>query len=116
MMEMQKKGWMDSIHFMEWMEYFIHKIDIEERLSHNKSHLLILDGYKSNINIDMLMKIRDHYIDIIKFLSLTGHKLKPLDKACFRSLKVAFRTYRDLWNIKNSGRKCKKGDLVKGIR
>ena len=27
MMGMQKKGWMDTKHFMEWMDHFIHKME-----------------------------------------------------------------------------------------
>ena len=30
MMGTQKEGWMDTIHFMEWMDHFIHKLEKEE--------------------------------------------------------------------------------------
>ena len=49
---------------MEWMDHFIHKMENEKRLSQEKKHLLILDGHKSHISIDVLMKARDHYIDM----------------------------------------------------
>ena len=42
---MQKKGWMDTIHFMEWMDHFIHKLESQKILSQEKRHLLILDGH-----------------------------------------------------------------------
>ena len=32
-LEMQKKGWMDTIHFMEWMDQFIHNLKSQEILS-----------------------------------------------------------------------------------
>ena len=112
MMGMQKKGWMDTIHFIEWMDHFIHKLEKEERLSENRRNLLILDGHKLHINMEVLMKAREHCIDMISLPSHTSHELQPLDKACFKPFKVAFRAYRDLWNLTNSGRKCKKENLA----
>ena len=112
MMGMQKKGWMDTIHFMEWMDHFIHKMESEGRLSQEQRHLLILDGHKSHISMDVLLKAKEHHIDMISLPSHTSHHLQPLDIACFRPFKVPFRAYRDLWNIQNSGKKCKKEDLA----
>ena len=60
MMGMQKKGWMDTIHFMEWMEHFIHKMEEEGRLFENRRHLLILDGHKSHISMEVFMKAKEH--------------------------------------------------------
>ena len=112
MMGMQKEGWMDTIHFMEWMDHFIHKMEKEERLSENRRNLLILDGYKSHINMEVLMKAREHCIDMISLPSHTSYELQPFDKAYFRPFKVAFCTYMNLWNLTNSGRKCKKENLA----
>ena len=50
--------------------------------------------------------------DMISLPSHTSHELQPLDKAYFRPFKVAFRTYRVLWSIKNSGSKCRKENLT----
>ena len=112
MMGMQKKGWMDTIHFMEWMDHFIHKMENEGRFFQEQRHLLILDGHKSHISMDVLLKAKEHHIDMISLPSHTSHHLQPLDIACFKPFKVAFRAYRDLWNIKISGKKCKKEDLA----
>ena len=109
MLGMQKKGWMDSTHFMEWMD-FIHKLERKEGLSQSRRHLLELDGHKSHM--DVLIKAKDHGIGMLSLPSHTSHELQPLDKACFRPFKVAFTAYRDLWNIKRSGQKCKKEDLA----
>ena len=106
----QKKEWMDTIHFMEWMDHFIHKMESQER-----RHLLVLGGYKSHMNLEILMKAKHHGIDMISLPSCTSHELQPLDKACFRSFKVAFRAYRNVWLIENNGNKCKKGPSPMGI-
>ena len=92
---MQRKGWIDTIHFIEWMHHFIYKLEREESLSQEKRHLLILDGHKSHISLEVLMTANDHGIDMISLPSHTFHSLQPLDVGCFRPFKVAFRAYRD---------------------
>ena len=76
------------------MDHFIHKMENEGRLSQEQRHLLILDGHKSHISMDVLLKAKEHYIDMISLPSNTSHHLQPLDIACFRPFKVAFRAYR----------------------
>ena len=110
MLGMQKKDWMDSTHFMEWMDHFIHKLEKEEGLSQSRRHLLVLDGHKSDMNLDVLIKTKDHGIDMLSLPLHTSHEFQPLDKACFRPFKVAFKAYKDLSNIKRSGQKCRKED------
>ena len=97
---------------MEWMDHFIHEVESQEKLSKERRLLLILDGHKSHINLEVLIKAKDHGIDMIPLPSHTSHELQPLDKAYFRPFKIAFRAYRDVWLIKNSGNKCKKEDLA----
>ena len=112
MIGMQKKGWMDNFHFMEWMDDFIHKMKADEGLSQSRRHLVILDGHKSHITFEVLLKAKEHSIDMISIPSHTSHGLQPLDKACFRPFEVAFRTYKDLWNLKHHGKKCSKEVLA----
>ena len=97
---------------MEWVDYFIYKLESQEILSQEKRHLLILDGHKSHINLEILLKAKEHGIDMISLPSHTSHELQSLDKACSRPFKVAFRAYRDVWLNKNSGNKFKKEDLA----
>ena len=94
------------------MDHFIHKFEKEESLSQERRHLVILDGHKSHINLKVLMIAKDHGIDMISLPSHTSHSLQSLDIACFRPFKVAFRTYSDLWNLKNHGNNCRKEDLA----
>ena len=91
-----QKRWMDTIHFIKWMDHFIHKMESQKRLSQERRHLLILDGHKSHINLEVLIKAKDHGIDMTFLPSHTSHELQPLDKACFRPFKVAFRAYRNV--------------------
>ena len=75
MLGMQKKVWMDSTHFMEWMDHFIHKLEREEGLFQSRRHLLVLDGHKSHMNLDILIKAKDHGIDMLCLPLHTSHEL-----------------------------------------
>ena len=46
-------------------------------------HLLILDGHKSHVNLEVVEKARRKSIDMITLLSHTSHELQPLDLSCF---------------------------------
>ena len=112
MLGMQKKGWMDSTHFMEWMDFFVHRMIEEGRQPPQERHLVILDGHKSHISLEVLMKAKENGIDMISLPSHTSRELQSLDNACFKPFKVAFRAYRDLWALKHQGQKCRKKDLA----
>ena len=77
----------------------------EDRLSKEKIHLLFLDGHEFHIILDVLVKAKEHGIDMISLPFHTSHKLQFFDKVYFRPFKIAFRAYRDLCNIKNHGSK-----------
>ena len=49
---------------------------------------------------------------MVSLSSHSSHELQSLDKACFKPFKVAFRAYRDIWNLQNHGKKCQKEDLA----
>ena len=87
---------MDSVHFMEWMDHFSHKMKIEARYSQEKRHLLIQDCHKSHISLDVVIKAKEHGIDMITIPNHSSHGLQPFDIAYFRPCMVSFRTYRDL--------------------
>ena len=46
---------MDNTHFMEWMDYFFHRMREERGQLPQKRHLLILDGHKSHISLEVLI-------------------------------------------------------------
>ena len=66
---------MDIIHFMKWIDHFIYKMESEERFFQERRYLLILDGHKSHISLDVLMKAKKHEIDMISLPSHTSHDL-----------------------------------------
>ena len=49
---------------------------------------------------------------MISLPSYTSHTLQPLDVACFKPFKSAFRAYRNKWMQQSNGRKVKKKTLA----
>ena len=50
-------------------------------------------------------------LDIISLPSHTSHALQPLDVACFKSFKIAFKKIRDVWLLTNKNRLVEKQTL-----
>ena len=79
-------------------------------LTFTNRHLLILDGHKAHLTLDILTKAKKNGILIIP--SHISYGLEPLDVACFKSFKVAFRLYKQTWNVKNYGSRVRKQNLA----
>jgi len=41
-----------------------------------------------------------------------SHALQPLDVACFKPFKIAFKAYRDVWTLTNKVKWVEKEDLT----
>ena len=79
MQSMQKKRWMDSFQVMEWMDYFINRMKEKGGVPPIERHLVILDGYKSHVSLEMLQKAKANGIDMVSLSSCTSHELQSLD-------------------------------------
>ena len=58
MWTMQKKGWMDSNLFAQWMEHFIQFLKQKRGLSPTKRYLVVLDGHKSHVTLDVIVNAK----------------------------------------------------------
>ena len=94
------------------MDGLLHK-DIERKkvLSTTSRHLIILYGHKA-LTLEILAKAKDNDLDMVTLPSHTSHGLQPLDVACFKPFKVASRTYKNTWSLKNHGIKVRKENLA----
>ena len=109
---MSKKGWMGNHLFAQWMDHFLNSLITRGDFSPSQRHLLILDGHKSHISLQVLQKARAHGLDMISLPSHTSHALQPLDVACFAPFKKAIRTYWGMWMYQGVGDKVKKEPLA----
>ena len=111
-MAMQEKGYMTSYIFLRWMDHFIQQLEELEDLSPTNRHLIILDGHKSHVTLEVIKKAIAHGVDMISLPSHTSHALQPLDVACFKPFKIAFKAYRNKWMVQNNGGKVEKQTLA----
>ena len=69
-------------------------------------------GHKSHITLKVMIKAKEHGIDLITLPNHISYKLQPLDIACFRPFKQALRGYRNVWTMANPTKKYKIEDFA----
>ena len=111
----QKKSWVDIYQFSKWMDHFIRILREKGNLSITQRHLLVLDGHKAHVTLEVVEKAKANGIDMLILSSHISHGLQPLDVSCFKPFKVAFRAYKSTWYLKNHGVKVRKEDLATWI-
>ena len=109
-MAMQEKGYITSYLFSRLMDHFIEHLEDLQLLSPSNRHLIILDGHKSHLTLKVIQEATEHGVDLISLPSHTSHTLQPLDVACFKPFKSAFKAYRDKFMMETNG-----GKVVKEI-
>lgn len=66
--------------------------------------LLLLDNHVSHLNIEVLNFCKLNGIVLLSFPPHCSHKLQPLDRSVFRSLKIFTHKFSDSWMKNNHGR------------
>ena len=112
---MQKKGWIDSYLFSKWMDHFLAKMRKRGLLSSTARHLLMLDGHKAHLTLEVATKAKKHGVDMLTLPSHTSHGLQLVDVSCFKPFKVAFRAYKNLWTMKHHGVRVTKETLANWV-
>ena len=77
-----ESGWIDTELFMTWLNKIFLKYVVSQR-----PVLLLVDGHKSHITLDVIDKCRENDITLFCLPPHTTHALQPLDIAVFKSLK-----------------------------
>lgn len=92
------------------MHHFLFILEDTYGLSPTNRHLLILDGYKSYVTLEVIKLAKSKELDLLTFPSHTSHTLQPLNVTCFKPFKLAFRAYRDKWTVGHKGQMSIKED------
>ena len=66
---------MDATNFSTWMTFFIRHHEKKENLGPIKKMLLILNGYKSHVTLEVLLKAKNHRVDMVSLPFLSSHEL-----------------------------------------
>ena len=80
-----ESGWVDSELFFEWFKRDFLKYAVPQR-----PVLLIVDGHKSHITLDLVDLARNSGVVLFCFPPHTTHALQPLDVSVFKALKAHF--------------------------
>lgn len=97
-----KTGWITSELFVEWLKHFIKYIKLEK--SNEKKLLLLLDGHTTHTkNIEAIDLACEYGIIMLSFPAHTTHRLQPLDKSFFKSLKTNYNEASSTWLRTNPG-------------
>ncbi|KAJ8910668.1 hypothetical protein NQ315_011186 [Exocentrus adspersus] len=106
-----KKGWMDSIIFLNWFKKcFLPNIPLERPV------LLIFDGHVSHISSELIQTAIENQVTLLKLPLHTTHILQPLDVAVFKSLKTRWDREIVQWQRENPRRKIPKDTFVKVLQ
>lgn len=89
-----ESGWMTKELFSDWLKHFVAYVGC----SKDKPVLVILDGHVSHTkNYDAIEYARANGVHILSLPPHTTHRLQPLDRAYFKSLKLYYNEECDRW-------------------
>ena len=77
-----KSGWIDTELFLSWLKKIFLKHVVSQR-----PVLLLVDGHKSHINLDVIDLCRQNDVILFCLPPHMTHALQPLDVSVFKSLK-----------------------------
>ena len=100
-MGMQPNAWMTRWLFESWISHFLKCLKRGPGVDLTNRHFLILDGHNSHVTLEVVKISMESGLDIVSLPSHTNHTLQPLDIACFKPFKTAFRQIRDTWCLTN---------------
>ena len=97
-----ENGWINTEIFMDYIKHFV----TYTRCSKGHKILLILDGHNSHTkNLELIDYARENGLYLVSLPPHTSHKLQPLDRSYFKSLKSAFNAICTKWMRDHSGRR-----------
>ena len=101
-------GWTDSDVFVTFLRHFVKSTGC----SQNNQHVLILDGHHSHKSLDAIVFAKENGIHMITFPPHCTHKLQPLDRTFFKSLKANYNRSADGWMTSNPGKRISVYDVA----
>lgn len=98
-----QSGWMTSQVFYDYFKLFI-------QIVKQRPILMIFDGHMSHLSLQTIELARSNNVSILKLPPHTTDILQPLDRSCFRPLKILFDKKLATWERENSD-KMNKADF-----
>jgi hypothetical protein len=94
-------GWTDSSLFVKWLQHFVQFTNS----SPTSQHIIVMDGHHSHKTLAAINYAREFGIHLIALPPHSTHKMQPLDRTVFKSLKSAYNSAADSWMSGNCGKR-----------
>ena len=101
-------GWTDGALFVKWLLHFI-KVT---QTSKAQPCIVIVDGHNSHKTLQAVDLARDNGITMITLPPHSTHKLQPLDRTFFKSLKANYNRASDNYMTTNVGKRITQYDMA----
>ena len=101
-------GYIDGALFMKWLKHFVEITGCTKE----HPHLLLLDGPESHKTLEAIDFGREHGVIMLTFPPHCTHRLQPLNRTFFKSLKSAFSRSCDNWLTSNRGRAITQYEVI----
>jgi len=112
-MAMQLKAWMTTFLFKQFLFFF--KRFIPSGISLTNKHLFILNGHGFHVTLEAIEQTKEFGLDMIILPLHTSHALQPLDVACCKPFKIAFRKERNITMVRRNYTKLNKITLARWV-
>lgn len=94
-------GWTDAELFLRWLEHFVNFTNA----SKDVKQIIILDGHHSHKTLAAVTYAREHGLHLLTLPPHSTHKMQPLDRTYFKSLKSGYNAACDSWMVANPGKR-----------
>jgi hypothetical protein len=94
-------GWTDGRLFVQWLHHFIDCT----KSSKECPTILIIDGHNSHKTLEAVDVARNHGVTMITLPPHCTHKMQPLDRTFFKSLKASYNRAADNYMTSNPGKR-----------
>ena len=101
-------GWTDSNLFINWLEHFVRFTNA----SKSSPHIIILDGHHSHKTLSAITFARDNGLHLLTLPPHCTHRMQPLDRTYFKSLKSGYNTASDGWMVAHPGKRISFYDMA----
>lgn len=94
-------GWTDSTLFVKWLQHFVQFTNS----SQESQHVIVMDGHHSHKTLAAINYARESGIHLITLPPHSTHKMQPLDRTYFKSLKSSYNLAADSWMTGHFGKR-----------
>ena len=94
--------------FLRWRKLFVDTVGCTKE----NRHLLLLDSHESHKSFEVIIFARDNGVVMLTFPPHCTHRLQPLDRISFRSLKAGHSRACDNWMTCHKGRPITQFDVI----